>query len=125
MVDRQPPEPPMILPESVPHPVEAETEPEPNEPENRQEDELVDEFGEDPLIPVSDLISTMTQFLSQVGDPETGQVLTVEQLSFDLPIELRLERDEEGRIVLNTAPPTQQIETTFMPVFHQIRPIQI
>lgn len=81
----------------------------------------IEEDSDDALIPISEMIGNMTQFIGQSGDPEIGQVYTVEQLNFDLPIELQIEIDEEGRLTLKAAPPTQKIETTVMPVFHQIK----
>lgn len=86
-----------------------------------EEDDPDEAIGGDPLIPVSELISNMARFIGQIGDPDSGQVLTVEQLNFDLPVELQLEIDDQGRLNLKAAPPTQQIETSVMPVFHQIK----
>lgn len=86
-----------------------------------EEDDPDEALGGDPLIPVSELISNMARFIGQIGDPDSGQVLTVEQLNFDLPVELQLEIDDQGHLNLKAAPPTQQIETSVMPIFHQIK----
>ena len=75
----------------------------------------------DPLLPMADLIHTLTDYEKQRVDPETGQVLTVEQIKVDMPIELRVEVDESGQVRLKGAAPTQRTETTLLPVFHQMQ----
>jgi hypothetical protein len=82
--------------------------------------ELEDGDSDDPLVPVSEMITSMARFIGQVDDPDVGQAYTIEQMTFDLPIELRVEMDDSGAIRLKVAPPTQQIETSVMPIFHQI-----
>jgi hypothetical protein len=59
--------------------------------------------------------------LEVVVDPVTGDGMRVERAVLDLPIELDVGVDDDGVVVLATAPPTQHVETTIMPVFHQVR----
>ncbi|MDJ0702775.1 MAG: hypothetical protein QNJ46_05795 [Leptolyngbyaceae cyanobacterium MO_188.B28] len=75
----------------------------------------------DPLLPWADLIHALTDYEKQRVDPETGQVLTVEQIKVDMPIELRVEVDESGQVKLKGSAPTQRTETTLLPVFHQLQ----
>lgn len=75
----------------------------------------------DPLLSFADLIHTLTDYEKQRVNPETGQVLTVEQIKVDMPIELRVEVDESGQVTLKGAAPTQRTETTVLPVFHQMQ----
>ena len=75
----------------------------------------------DPLMPLADLIHTLTDYEKQRINPETGQVLTVEQIKVDMPIELRVSVDDAGQVTLKGAAPTQRTETTVLPVFHQMQ----
>ncbi len=60
---------------------------------------------------------------SHTEDPEALELLaglTIEELRLDLPIELDVLVDENGQVELQSAPPTQQIETSVMPVLHRL-----
>ena len=68
------------------------------------------------------MISGFTALQQQFIDEEAGVHLYASSIKLNLPIELQIEVDEDtGKVELGTAPPTQQIETTFMPVFHQLK----
>lgn len=75
----------------------------------------------DPLLSFADLIHTLTDYEMQRVDPETGQVLTVEEIKVNMPIELRVSVDDAGQVTLKGAAPTQRTETTVLPVFHQMQ----
>lgn len=47
--------------------------------------------------------------------------LFVARVSVDLPIELQVNVDDAGAVHLGTAPPTQHVATTTMPVLHRLR----
>lgn len=47
--------------------------------------------------------------------------VTLSELKVDLPFELDLLPDGEGRWQLDAAPPTQHLETSVMPVWHRVR----
>ena len=51
----------------------------------------------------------------------TGVRLTVTELAFDLPMELRVRENETGDLVLRAGPPTQRVDTTIFPVLHRLR----
>jgi hypothetical protein len=44
----------------------------------------------------------------------------LQALRLDLPVELRVEVDEDGRARIGVSPPTQTTETTILPVFHRM-----
>ena len=75
----------------------------------------------DPLLPLADLLHTLTDSEKQRVDPATGQVLTVEQINVNMPIELRINVDEGGQVSLQGSAPTQRTKTTVLPVFHQMQ----
>ena len=100
---------PAVIPETVPETVPAAP------PAHEQFVDL------DPLLPLADLIHPLTDYEKQRVNPETGQVLTVEQIKVDMPIELRVEVDESGQVRLKGSAPTQRTETAVLPVFHQMQ----
>jgi 2,3-bisphosphoglycerate-dependent phosphoglycerate mutase len=57
-----------------------------------------------------------------LSSPFRRAVQSVEPLAarLDLPIELDVGVTDEGTVALAGAPPTQHVETTYMPVFHRI-----
>ncbi|MEO1395813.1 MAG: hypothetical protein AAFV90_23190 [Cyanobacteria bacterium J06634_5] len=75
----------------------------------------------EPLLPFSAVIQALTDYEKQRVDPETGQVLTVEKIKVDMPIELRVGVDEAGQVTLRGSAPTQRTETTVLPTFHQMQ----
>ena len=102
----------------------ATPEPSPETPPELPPDALLahEQFEElDPLMPLADLIHVLTDYEKQRINPETGQVLTVEQIKVDMPIELRVSVDDAGQVTLKGAAPTQRTETTVLPIFHQMQ----
>ncbi|MEM8808169.1 MAG: hypothetical protein AAGF01_19280 [Cyanobacteria bacterium P01_G01_bin.38] len=75
----------------------------------------------DPLLPFAELIQSLTDYEKQRVNPETGQVLTVENIKVDMPIELRVSVNEAGQVTLKGAAPTQRTSTTVLPVFHRMQ----
>ncbi len=76
---------------------------------------------DDALSAVSAIVEQFQLLLEPQYEEETGLLLEVDEIKLNLPVELDVELDEEGRLVAGMAPPTQQVETSFMPVFHQIK----
>ncbi|EKU98900.1 hypothetical protein Lepto7375DRAFT_8233 [Leptolyngbya sp. PCC 7375] len=75
----------------------------------------------DPLLPMAELVHTLTDYEKQRVNPETGQVLTVEEIKVDMPIELRVTVDDAGQVTLKGAAPTQRTATTVLPMFHRMQ----
>lgn len=55
------------------------------------------------------------------ANPEQQLAMFIETLKLNLPIELQPQRDEDNRFTVGTLPPTQWIETSVQPVWHQLR----
>jgi hypothetical protein len=70
-------------------------------------------------------LSPFWNFVQQVADmhaESAGAAATdLVALTIETPIELEITADDDGDVTIASAPPTQQIETTFMPVFHHMR----
>lgn len=55
-----------------------------------------------------------------VDEPELLGHPAVRALALDLPVELSVERDTDGRLAVLASPPTQRVATSFLPVFHRM-----
>jgi hypothetical protein len=73
------------------------------------------------LMPFSQLVEELTNYEKQQVDPNTGFAMTIEQLTVDMPIELKVTVNNDGTVNLKGSPPTQLVKTTVMPVFHQMQ----
>lgn len=83
--------------------------------------------GQSPFLALeSDRLPTLCALVAELAGacvviPETeGNVLLVSEVALELPIELDLTEEGEGWR-LDAAPPTQQVETTVLPVWHRLR----
>ncbi|WP_414573171.1 hypothetical protein [Nostoc sp. CCY 9925] len=73
------------------------------------------------LMPFSQLVEELTNYEKQQVDRNTGFAMTITQLTVDMPIELKVTVNHDGKVNLKGSPPTQLVKTTIMPVFHQMR----
>ncbi len=71
------------------------------------------------LAPVSEFVRSLTELEAEFSNAQFS--MYIDNMRLNIPIEMDVMVGEDGRVVLGTAPPTQSIETTFMPVFHQMR----
>jgi hypothetical protein len=71
--------------------------------------------------PIAQLVEELTSYDKQIVDPETGYAMTLEQVTVDMPIELKVAVNPDGTVKLTGSPPTQLVSTTIMPVFHHMR----
>jgi len=55
------------------------------------------------------------------ADIEDAWRMYVERVTLDLPVELDVAVDAAGEVHLGSAPPTQHLATTIMPVLHRLR----
>lgn len=78
---------------------------------------IVDEY----LHPVARMFEGVSDLDARLTDERLGMAMLVEEMRLDLPIELGVVTHESGRVELASAPPTQHVQTTYMPVFHRLR----
>lgn len=76
---------------------------------------------DDALLPFAQFVSGLSNVGESLRDERMGIAMTVENIAIDLPVELEIIVDENGKVALAGAPPTQQTETTILPVLHQLR----
>ena len=78
---------------------------------------------EDDFIELSDFIIEMSNvdfyFSEHFMDSEI--VLQPEKIETETPIQLAIEIDENNEVRIGAIPPMYYVETTFMPVFHNIK----
>jgi hypothetical protein len=70
-------------------------------------------------IAVSDFMQGLSDFEGQLQNDVCS--MSIERILLDMPFELEVKTGSRGDIVLGSSPPTQKIETSFMPVFHRIK----
>jgi hypothetical protein len=68
---------------------------------------------------LSALVDGLAGTIEQMSDPRQGMALTVEDLAVTLPLEMRIEVDENETVRLATASPWRT-ETSFEPVLHSL-----
>ena len=84
---------------------------------NQESENILDQD----LMQFSDMIEVLSNYEKQRIDPQTGQVMTLEEIQLEFPIELRIEVDAEENLTLKSSPPTQRTTTTILPVFHHLK----
>jgi hypothetical protein len=73
------------------------------------------------LLPIAEVIHSLSEINGVVEDENWGLRMSIDEIEVEMPMELDIMTDDDGNLVLGSAPPTQTIETTFMPVFHKIK----
>ena len=66
---------------------------------------------------IGDLVTRFAMIHSLVDD---HLIYSIDKITISVPIELNVAVNEDGIVRLTSSPPSQQIETSFMPVFHQL-----
>ena len=76
---------------------------------------MADEFG---------ILGDVSEFVVSLADlaaDRTGERTIIDSVTVDLPVELAVTVGSDGRVELGSGPPTQRVETSFMPVFHRMK----
>ncbi|MEM9276381.1 MAG: hypothetical protein AAGA80_26030 [Cyanobacteria bacterium P01_F01_bin.143] len=71
--------------------------------------------------PFAELIHDLVNYGMHIEDENSGLAIAVEDVSLDMPVEIGVTVDDEGKVTLHGSPPTQLTETTTLPVFHQMK----
>ena len=67
-----------------------------------------------------DLLPGVAETVALLAEPALeSDEMVVERMVVELPVELQVLRDGAG-LALTASPPTQQIETSVMPVWHRV-----
>ena len=73
------------------------------------------------LEPLSFMMEAFSAITEAAPEEDFWDVMKVGQMKFDFPVEVDVHVDDEGGITLGSAPPTQYIETSFMPVMQNVQ----
>jgi hypothetical protein len=73
---------------------------------------------------IDSALTGMAEFVRTLSDLDadgsTGPTASIERLRLSMPVELEVGEDPRGGLRISLAPPTQQVATSVMPVFHQL-----
>lgn len=72
-------------------------------------------------VPLNDLLPLLLPDLPDLVDETAGVRSHVTGLEVETPVELDIVVDDTGHVTLGGAPPLYHVQTTWLPVFHQIR----
>ena len=75
---------------------------------------------DDAFLSVADFIEETATLDGDIRDRQAGVAMTVEAVEMSMPIELDLQVDDHGKVLIGAIPPLYYVETTVLPVFHQI-----
>lgn len=73
------------------------------------------------FLEISDFVQELADMEGQVGSEAIGVSMEIEKATMELPVELDIQVDDQGKVYLGAIPPMYYVETTIMPVFHQIK----
>lgn len=73
------------------------------------------------MLEMGDFVAQMSDIEGLLVSEEEAMVMQAEKVSLDIPIQLDLRVQEDGTVVIGTSPPLYYVETTIMPVFHQMQ----
>ena len=84
---------------------------------NTTEPRLTDEA----MMSLEEMVTDLVEPVEDIVDDENGVLMGISSISIDMPMQLDVVTDENGQVHLGTTPPLYHLETSFMPVFHQLR----
>lgn len=73
------------------------------------------------MMPFEEMINTLVEPVEEIADEENGVNMYVSSIALDMPIQLDVVVDENGKVMLGATPPLYKVETSFETVFHQLR----
>ena len=87
-------------------------------------------MSDETTLPFDEALVSFGELMAAFGPDEDELVaadvsdagrMRVERVTLDLPVEIEVAVDEGGNVHLGSAPPTQHLATTVMPVLHRLR----
>ncbi len=73
------------------------------------------------LQPFSVLVESLSAITHAAPESDFWEVLKVDKILVDLPVEIDVLVNDDNTITLASAPPTQHIETSFMPTIQHLK----
>ncbi len=72
------------------------------------------------FLPMNEVVETLGDIQGRITDWQEGVQMDIDKVELDLPIQLEILVDENNEVLIGGTPPLYYVETSFMPVFHQI-----
>jgi hypothetical protein len=83
-----------------------------------EEDKYIDEA----FLPMfTHLVETTAVQETIYSDEEAGFKLEMEEMSFEMPIEMDVYVDGDGKVHIGSVPPLYYANTSLQPIYHQLR----
>ena len=73
------------------------------------------------FLPLREALAQMLDFPGVLSNEEAGVRSHIYECTIELPIELDVVRDDDGRLALGSAPPLYYVDTTYRPSYHRVR----
>lgn len=73
------------------------------------------------LLPFHHFVEQLSDLDGWVGEKESPVQMRLEKAAMELPIQFEVETAHESVLALAASPPLYYLETSFMPVFHQLK----
>lgn len=73
------------------------------------------------LLPFHRFVEQLSDLDGWVGEKESPVQMRMEKAAMELPIQFEVETAHESGLALTASPPLYYLETSFMPVFHQLK----
>jgi len=73
------------------------------------------------FLPFAEIVRHLCLVGEPISDASAGVSSVIEECSVELPVELDVTRDADGRLQIGSAPPLYYVDTTFRPSFHRLK----
>ena len=70
---------------------------------------------------LNNIINDLNPAPAEFWDEEEGVHSYIDRFDIDMPVELAITVDENGKVIIGTTPPLYYVDTTYRPSYHQIR----
>ncbi len=84
---------------------------------SENEELLIDES----MMTLEEMVGELISPVEEIIDQEEQVSLSIHQLALDMPVQLEVVVRDDGSVQIGTSPPLYKVETSFTPVFHQLR----
>lgn len=76
---------------------------------------------EETFLPFGELLEEMSSVEGIVDDKKMGVAMQMEEATLGIPVQLDILVNDEGQVQIGGTPPLHYTETSFDPVFHQLK----
>src|SRR5918993_3996211 len=73
------------------------------------------------MMSIAEMVSFFFESFEEITDEEEGVVMGIEKICLDMPVQLDVVLNQDGSVNVGTAPPLYRIDTSFSPIFHQLK----